>query len=252
MCTATLGRAILPPVMGSRVSLEELVAANLPQLRRERGLSQHALASRAAEAGLNWNRLTVAGIETRRRGLSVGEWLLLPAILRCSSARLVNFDMKSVDEVEIEGVLLTPAQFGRLVLGVGSYSQVPIPEEFPSYAGPSIHEEFEEFITRETNRKVAKRMGWSVRHLVTRSKHLWDGRELAAERERRLEQTGAPSTGASPRVLQALRGHITRELIYELQHPRAPRALLELKGRQRDASPSTRKPSKPAAPSSAH
>lgn len=68
----------------------------------------------------------------------------------------------------------------------------------------------------ETDRKVAKRSNLAPYLVVAGSRRLWGGRRLAEERDRRLaEVEGAGDL--SPRSRQAKRGHITRQLVAELE-----------------------------------
>jgi hypothetical protein len=62
--------------------------------------------------------------------------------------------------------------------------------------------------------KAAASLGVTPALLALAARKRW-GRSLTAERDRRLADRG--HTGAEPRTLQALRGHITRELLEELR-----------------------------------
>jgi transcriptional regulator with XRE-family HTH domain len=67
--------------MSERFRVAQLVGDQVKALREAAGRSQDELADAARRAGLDWTRAAVASLETRRRGLSAEELLLLPVAL---------------------------------------------------------------------------------------------------------------------------------------------------------------------------
>ena len=64
----------------------------------------------------------------------------------------------------------------------------------------------------DAERKAADRLGTSAQEVRAHALRLWE-QQLDAERDSRLGETA----GWTPRTLQARRGHVTRQLIGELE-----------------------------------
>ncbi len=62
--------------------LGAIIGEGLRSVRQLHNLNQDDIATAARACGLRWDRATVAGVETGRRRLDIGEYLLLPVILR--------------------------------------------------------------------------------------------------------------------------------------------------------------------------
>ena len=142
----------------------------------------------------SWSRSSVAALEQGRRDLVVSELLAMPWVMAhlgapCSLQELLD------ETVEAD----TPNNITFTGSEVSLTTTVHVDTGFT-----------------ETDRKVAKRLKLAPYLVVAGSRRLWSGRRLAEERDRRLaEVEGAENL--SPRSRQAKRGHITRQLVAELE-----------------------------------
>lgn len=80
-------------------TVDENFGAALKREREHRNLSQQALARRMRDLGFAWHPSTVGKIETRSRGVSIGEALALAAAVEVPVERLTIPDAASVDAV---------------------------------------------------------------------------------------------------------------------------------------------------------
>jgi transcriptional regulator with XRE-family HTH domain len=96
--------------MGQRerpVQLGHVLPERLLEIRRERGLLQEDVASRMRDLGFDvWSRATVAGVETLRRGVPLGDVLGLAMALDVSVADL--FGIGGNPDVQIGSGALLP------------------------------------------------------------------------------------------------------------------------------------------------
>ncbi len=218
------------PTFGAALGLE------LRRVRAERGMTAEDVARWARGAGLAWDRSTVSSIEIGRRNVSASELLLLPVIYRCPLLNLLpNERVRLTDkaapspealresliqppELEGDGWWLT----GHIETGLPDASALlvksmafwrDIAARFPGATFGSL-ERAEQHADDEPTRKAARKLGVDRRIVAVAAEQLW-GHGLAAERDRRVDQQGKEAL--SPRALQAVRGHITRTLLGELQ-----------------------------------
>jgi transcriptional regulator with XRE-family HTH domain len=184
--------------------------------REHLGLRQEDAAKRLRELGLaSWLRGTVAQVEVGARRLTLQEFFALAIMYETTPAALIGGededlvalttttaicagDLRSLLSGQVitadrlrpgTSIGSTRAAVGRAVAGGSTGSDIG-----------------------EAERYVARRLGVTVEHVNDAALARW-GRSLSEERDRRVAE---PAEGASPRQLQALRGHVTRELLADL------------------------------------
>lgn len=189
------------------------VGRQVRKLREEAGRSQDELAVAGRRAGLMWTRGSVASLETGRRGLGAEEFLVLPLVLRILTGR---------NQWRLADLLPDNRRYISLPLGGERISSLKL-----LVAGKSVAALDSPAATARPIRPIKlEEQGEAVRHAAKRlevepgtvsrvAERLWR-RSLTEEREQRVAERGG--TDASTRSLQALRGHVSRELINELRH----------------------------------
>ncbi len=242
-------------------SISAVVGQSVRKWREEAGLTQQQVANVAAELGFDWQRGTVASIEGGHREVSLSEFLALPFFSQLAGGagswnRLVDFlppepdatgtsasgDSGPVLDLRDASVELTPGCWvqaehlrallaghptgGRRVPKDALVTWRDVGETMQGLASSVIHQ-LADTLSRftpkpqEAELKAAKRLSVSVDEVLAAALTLW-GKTLTAEREARSGMQ-IPK-GASARSTQAIRGHITRDLLGEL------RTVLETKG----------------------
>lgn len=183
--------------------LSAVIGAGLAAWRAQQGLRQEDVALSARHVGLMWTRPTVAAVELGRRELTATELLLLPVVLEGAAAgisarlwELVAEDAK----VRVSPETWLIGRQVRYLLGE------PNPRQEWLMGEPRAD------LPTEAERKAAGRLGVAPETVVRRGRARW-GHRLDDEREQRLGVT----SGVPARTVQARRGHITRQLIAELQ-----------------------------------
>ncbi len=236
-------------------TLSHAVGRRLRAIREEAGLTADDVARDAREMGLGWYRSTVAAIENGTRDLRLAEALLLPLVLMTSSAGNLDRPLSLTDFLpegpEGEWVQLGPsaaiaATALRTLLtdpvNLRPYAQLDTPAtrriherwsrpEFASRLNEALRlkvrqvsavwpdasigqvADVEQQSTGDVERKAASKYGLSVNVVTIAARAQW-GRTMTAERDARLTDRAEPD--ASPRTVQALRGHVTRQLLSEL------------------------------------
>jgi len=222
------------------VPLHHAIGARLRELRQERGLRQDDVALAARHWGVDWTQPTVAAIEAGARPLAVEELLLLPVILfeGIELPDLLPGDGWVDLDTPMGTTVLRRAALRRLL--EGRYAAAPktrrVAEVIHANApGRGIEltadrpqeEERAQAVSAaaggDAERKAARKL--SIPPIeVSEAAYARYGRSLTAERDRRVAEQ-APAD-ASPRSLQALRGHVTRALLSELD------PILNQKGRR--------------------
>jgi len=216
-------------------------------LREGRGIRQEDVAAAARRLGLPWTRATIAAIELGRRRLSDVELLSLPTVLsrvgvtvsdaEAALRRPMLRDLVPADKTwvalprgRVRADFLAESAFGR--------RGDPRPELFrlQHRDHPAVTTDARRAWRRvwpdkpfdadlmalaevdalgDTETKVAATLGVTPTMLALIARQRW-GRTLTAERDRRLTAQGRGGD-ADPRTVQALRGHVTRELLDELR-----------------------------------
>ena len=178
-------------------------------------------------------------VESGRRHLTAEEWLLLPSVL--TAALKSDVPYRWSDLVETMGHVALTAElstYGATLDHLVQQGGTASPEQDENIDRPETRRASDlvalERVLRqmwtgdtpplvaataltaaagEAERKAARVLGVSPVTIAAASFRSW-GRSLTEEREARLAEKGTGD--ASPRVLQAQRGHVTRALLSEL------------------------------------
>jgi transcriptional regulator with XRE-family HTH domain len=186
--------------MTETTTLAAHIGQNVRKLRQAKHQTQEQLAVR-----LGWQQSHVAALEAGDRAtLPLDDVLLLCAELGATISDLMAGDGK---------VALTRRGRPHREATLVALRNVGLAETMPRGEGirgeVAIH-----LMTSDTERKAARKLGVAPERVTAAALGRW-GHSLAAERDRRLKARAKP--GASDRSIQALRGHITRELLDEIQ-----------------------------------
>lgn len=213
-------------------TVEGLIAANLRRLRENAGLSQDEVVRTARARGIPWARSTLAAIETGTRTISVAELILLPTVLGVTMDELLAGTGRvrvgeSTPKLEVVRRLLRGEELGRVTVGELGWPGTPFDTDAWAQAwekkrrrleqlAPGITfgqaVEAEEAAKGDAEQKAARRLGVDAGELSVAAFGRW-GRSLTDERDDRLAERLGPDTPASAQA----RGHITRELLAELE-----------------------------------
>lgn len=200
----------------------------LQRVREEQEATREDIARKARFFGLPWHRPTVGQIEQGRRGVSAPELLLLPLIYGLPLRDLLPGEGEVTwltDETAVRGSALRH-----------SLDEEPEEPSFPGAwhfkgaagvfdkvreAGQRLSEALPwgakaAFVASpdEAETKAAKRLNTTPEYVAYTARELW-GRGLAEERDARLAER--PDTPVTSRAAQAVRGHITRTLLDEME-----------------------------------
>lgn len=212
-------------------------------LRDAHGVTADTIADHARRLGLQWQRSTVASIETGKRRLTGEELLLMPLVLSMALPVAVNLRELLDEEISMTAdVVMTPTGFRQLLAEkttsiYGGYKlQRELPSKAPGQRTPSVDvwrrieqlwpqvhgaREFdlerlravERSAAGEAEHNAARTLGCTALDVSAISYRLW-GRGLTAERDRRVEEETAP--GDSPAAVRVRRGHVTRALVEKI------------------------------------
>jgi transcriptional regulator with XRE-family HTH domain len=215
--------------------LQDVIVDNMRRIRRERGLLQEDIATAARWVGVMWSSVTVTQIESQSRLLSLDEFLLLPLILKCRVKDLLAteepdqriklgfgtiFDAATVAElVSAEGPQLKDDQIPMLP-GLEDELDSRIKEAI-SFSGlePTLlsYLKVREGARGEAERKAAQAMKFPAVDITALALRLWS-RSLTEERDARAERQTAAG-----KETRAIRGHITRTLLRDIENERYAR-----------------------------
>jgi hypothetical protein len=218
--------------------LRDLLAAGVKAARLNVGLRQDDAAARLRAHGLTtWLRGTVAQAETGSRRFSLEEVVLLALAYDTTPAELVAGRDHELVELSPEARISVAAL--RAVLSGDEQAihtldpqTVDMPatrsgstkaarsSRFPDVLadarrfGIRRHADVDRALERigDPERYAARKLGTTPERINLAALALW-GRTLAEERDHRVKQEGDDT---SARGLQALRGHVTRDLMTEL------------------------------------
>jgi hypothetical protein len=216
--------------------LRAVLAAGIKQARQRQGLRQEDAATKARAYGLSsWIRGTVAQAEVGARRFALEEVLLLALAYETSLAELVAGDANELVELTPDARLSVGA-LRALLSGNGEHVRelpaeavdVPVrrgtvPRRVSRF--PDVLAEAERFgigdrsqlagaaDVSDAERHAGRKLGTTPERITIAALRLW-GRTLTAERDHRLSEQAAD---LSARSRQALRGHITRDLMTELR-----------------------------------
>lgn len=209
--------------------LQDVIIDNMRRIRKERGLLQEDIATAARWVGVMWSSLTVTQIESQSRLLSLDEFLLLPLILKCKLADLLATE----DEDQLIklgfGTVLDSETVAGLVSATGPKlrdDQVPMLPGLEdkletrvktAVRGALLEETLLSYLLvregarGEAERKAAQTLKISAAQITAYSLRRW-GKSLTEERDSRASQQATEE-----KETRAVRGHITRALLREIQ-----------------------------------
>jgi transcriptional regulator with XRE-family HTH domain len=217
--------------------LRAVLATSARAARQRLGLTQEEAAARLRAHGLStWIRGTVAQAEVGDRRFSLEEVLLMALAYDTTPAQLLTGADTQLVELSPDARL--PLQAVRALLSGDEAAihrldpqavDVPVRRSKPpvprSERFPDVLAEARRFGIRrradadravagisDAERHAARKIGLAPEQVNFAAVARW-GRTLAEERDHRLREQAQEVT---PRGLQALRGHVTRELITEL------------------------------------
>jgi len=181
--------------------LRQVLGAGLKHVRQAQGLSQEQAAELVQQYGLTtWIRGTVAQAEVGARRLPLEEVLLLAVAFGITPVELLTGADDDLIELAPDAFLTTATV--RALLS-GERRRHPQPVGTPAVG-----------TVGEAERYVARKVGTTPEIVNEVALQRWD-RTWSQERDRRLAER-APEASAGQR--HALRGHITRELLTELEN----------------------------------
>jgi len=212
---------------------EETFAAALGSavlgIRESRGWSQEDLARKVRTRGLRWSRSTVAAVENGTKTLDVAELILLAGALSVGAQRLIGSDAPvwlSPDAYcsteAIRYILKTDKELDPMTV-----SEIEVEVGTPDGGRPITQAELAG--RGEIEQKAARRLGWTPAEVARVALERWhcsfgDERDARAlewlgidqgEFERDAEWLFDEDPSLK-RALQAIRGHVTREMLREL------------------------------------
>lgn len=230
--------------MSSFLTVDQVVGSRLRELRLELGLQQDQVARAARQVGLDWTQSTVAAIERGDRELELGEFFLLPSVIGFAGGwtsgwpKLAEFfpasgrvalSMETTADVDVLRAELAGQLDEDSRHPLGDYDtpaarkmQEGMQRQFATlremarlWPGMTLRnaESAEEAARGDAERKAARKLGVDALKLSAAA-HGRYGRSFTAERDARVDEQ-APAD-ASPRSIQALRGHVTRAMLTEL------------------------------------
>lgn len=196
------------------------------RLREAAGARQETIATAAVFWRLSWTQATVASIELGQRGLSVGEFIILPLVFEEAGLR-----RRSGEPFQLEDfvpVSITPPAGSLALAGQAPARSIPnapvVPGGFQmplrivrtllrgGHPPSIVMGKRAEAGPGEAERKAARKVGCSPAAILKAARELW-GRTLSEERDRRI---GERARALDRRTLQAVRGRVTRTLVKEL------------------------------------
>jgi len=195
--------------------IDQVLGMNLERIRKEKGWSQDDLVSRGWRVGLPWSRTTIAALEVGKRAVELGEVVLLALILNSSVADLLAGDDLTLVGDET-GMWLDD------VRDVLTSDQQTAQENFPDIhsrvskaKAVDVHDLVMLSANGEAEQKAARKLGVTPQTIAQAAYDIW-GRSLTDERNLRVEQIDWLDETSTRRV-QAYRGHVTRELLDEIE-----------------------------------
>jgi len=202
--------------------VDEAVGRCVRRLREERGWSQDELAGRLRLP--TWTRVQVSRVENGERGVSAEELLALAVVLSVPVVQLVpagdDYEL-SVGERTVAAAAARELLSDRVPKALERYTaglpMMPVFGPGGQFTRATVPEVVARMTPRaETVTKAARQLGGTALELEETAYRLW-GHGLVRERDRRLAEQMQDADDAGSRRRQALRGHITRQLLAELR-----------------------------------
>jgi len=187
----------------AEISLTELIGLNLREWRMRELLTQDELAALGRNRGLEWSRSVVASIENGNRPLLVDELVALTLIGGPTPADLLSGSKSA--RIQVAEVTCALSVIREVIVG--------------QYEGKIKYRTLrtllvEESAQLEAEQKAARKLGVTPEVIAAAALELWSNSFTSERNDRVQKQT---NIGASPRTLQALRGHVARKMLDEIQ-----------------------------------
>jgi hypothetical protein len=210
------------PTKQKLIDLDVAIGRNLRVIREKAGVPRELLVLAAQRVGIPWSVATLTLIESGRRRLTTGELFLLPHVLTtCIPTAEHSFGMHDLIPVSLPDdtqLAITPdcqaytEWLRQLILSDGVRT-----EEFETRFGSmcTTRRDREQPHYDEVTLRAAHALRVPVQTIALAAITLWEGRTFIEERDERLRSRATED--ASPRYIQAVRGHIARELMQELR-----------------------------------
>jgi hypothetical protein len=196
--------------------IDQVLGSNLERLRKEKGWSQDDLVSRGWQVGLPWSRSTIAALEGGRRSVELGEVVLVALILDSSVAELLaGDDLATVGD----GTRMALEQVRQVLGSTPRSAQNLFPDIFSRVSKVHGQDKFSRVMLSangEAEQKAARSLGITPKMIAQAAYDLWK-RSLTDERNLRVDDLTADGK-SSTRQVQALRGHVTRRLLDEIDN----------------------------------
>lgn len=207
-------------------TLIDVIGGNVRHWRTTTGLRQDDIAAAARRWGLAWTSPGVAEIEAGRRRLTAEELVLLPVVLIQASGGRPSPTLAELIEGAPRVALsdrasMSPDQVKALLASDESRTPpaAPATTDMNELIRDGIREvkarraSHLELLIDDAEKKASRRLGVPARRIRLAALALW-GMPLSAKRDE-IVQTMAGE--AAVRSKQALRGHVTRQLLADLK-----------------------------------
>jgi transcriptional regulator with XRE-family HTH domain len=217
-------------VMENRImTVAEAIGANVKRLRESEGMRQADLAKTLRDTGLLWTRDIVASVERGRRSLSIDELLLLCRVLDVEMSeffagdhliRVGDWDDETtrILELDLKGIRLR-LRGGQELETARRAAREAREERDRVWAERAADPERMDALRRTWRIKMAgsthvaqSRYGLEKESVDRAATKLW-GRTWGEEHQERLI-ANVPDD-ASPRSVDAIAGHVTRQMMAE-------------------------------------
>jgi hypothetical protein len=201
-CAVTCSTVTVPGMDG----LDRVIAQNFRGHLEQQGLRREEFASGMTRLGFPWSGNRVTQVTTGRRPLTLLELAGVCSLLRVHLAELIGTE-GSVDLPHgptVPASALWPALLGEQSWMADAVTATPVP-------GLAVSGHYDEATV-----KAARRLHMTPSQVHSLATMLWQ-RSVTEERDRRV---GPPGDDEDRRALQARRGHVTRDLMRELEKER--------------------------------
>lgn len=204
-------------------ALGNVIGDNLKRMREARGWPQAALATIISHTlATHWTRDTVASIEAGRRALSIDELIVLAHVFK---AGLVEFFLgdgttqvpggrSGLDLERVRALIAGGDALAKSNKAIDARAEVFARRAAELEKDPAFQIRFRVRIGSPSPSEAARRFGVSVKSIERAAQRLW-GQSLGQEHfDRTMRRV---PEGASFRSVDAIKGHVTRQLLAELR-----------------------------------
>jgi len=210
------------------IAFHQALGARIKQLREQYEVSQEMLAYAARRAGLPWRRTLVAQIEIGKRHVTLEEFFVLPAIFSVFAGKALQWldvlpegqpvsltkDLSCDDALALK--LLVNSQ-GQWEPKIEAHFDSPQTRLEKAVAPAEIQQEeaIHQAALGDAETKAARALRTDAIDISRAAFQQW-GRSLTAQRDHLLAEKGV-DPAADARHAQAIRGHLTRQLLAQLK-----------------------------------